>query len=132
MLEAIVSFGNRGHNWRDNGKVTCADGFTLSVIAGGGTYCFPRPALCFHTGDFESVHEPDGRFDHVVHDYPGPFEEVEVGFPSIRPEPWSEWHIYADDEGDPTEIVYGRVPVSLVRALVELHGGERLNGTLKF
>lgn len=79
--------------------ITCADGFSLSVIAHQFTYRIPA------LGD-------------------GPFTHVEVGFPSERPEPWDVWRKYADDENDPTETVYGYVPVELVRELITSHGGE--------
>ena len=55
----------------------------------------------------------------------GPYTHVEVGFPSDRPEPWGEWKRYVDNPHYPVGTVYSQVPVGVVRALVELHGGER-------
>lgn len=91
-------------------SIVCVDGFKLSVIAGAGAYCSPRPSL--HDGD-------------VPVDFAGPFSQVEVGYPSERPEPWSEWERYCESPGSPTDTVYGYVPVKLVRALIESHGGEK-------
>jgi hypothetical protein len=110
-LDHIAAQGNRG----DDNWITCADGFRLSVIAREGVYCTPRPRISniAVTGDVPS-------------DYPGPFIAVEVGFPSSRPEPWDEWREYVEDDTDPTGTVYGYVPVALVRALIESHGGERV------
>lgn len=126
LLDLIIAVGSRGHFHpeRSDSTVRCADGFTVSVIAGGGTYCHPRPAMCYHSADHEMVQEPDGHYETAPHDYPGPFDEVEVGFPSARPEPWDEWRQYAEESERPTDTVYSYVPVETVRALIELHGGE--------
>lgn len=90
-------------------NITCADGFKLSVVAGWGMYCEPRPG--------SSRSDVSDRYD-------GPFWEVEVGFPSERPEPWDEWSQWAESPDDPTGTVYGWVPVEKVRELIESHGGE--------
>ena len=92
---------------KPSNKITCADGFHLSVIAGSGTYCSPRPGM---TADDA---------------YGGPYAAVEVGYPSERPEPWSDWEQFCENQEDPTSTVYGFVPVEMVQALVESHGGER-------
>lgn len=81
-------------------EVACVDGFTVSVIAGPGAYSTPRAAQ-------------------------GPYEALEVGYPSERPEPWDKWSKYAEQANAPTETVYGWVPVALVRDLIAAHGGER-------
>lgn len=60
-----------GPNW-----FRCADGMCVSVIAGWGTYCSPRPDWPFEDGADE--------------DYTGPFTAVEVWFP---------------EEADPAEFV---------------------------
>lgn len=116
-LEQIIAKGNRSlhppYRAGEN-KIVCADGFTLSVIAGEGAYCSPRPTRFLNSG-----------MGDVAQEYPGPYHEVEVGFPSSRPEPWGEWEEYAESKDDPVESVYGYVPVDLVRALVASHGGAR-------
>lgn len=106
-LESIIRAGNRERRRPQGANVIrCQDGFEISVIAGYGTYCSPRLA---------------------IDDAPpwGPFKEVECGYPSERPEPWDQWSWYAEVSNDPTGTVYRYVPVSLVRLLVEIHGGER-------
>jgi hypothetical protein len=81
-------------NW-----IQCTDGFRMSVISGEGAYCSPRNDQ-------------------------GPYTEVEVGYPSERPEPWSDWSEHCEDSSCPTETVYSYVPACKVRALIALHGGE--------
>lgn len=98
-LEQIIQLGTRNSEYRPTGvsnNLTCADGFTLSVIAGGGAYSTPRNGMSYLA--------------------------VEVGYPSQRPEPWDEWRDYSENE-DGTS-VYGYVPVEMVRKLIASHGGE--------
>lgn len=76
-------------------RVVCADGFSLSVQASGGHYCSPR----------------EDR---------GPWWRVEVGYPSERVEALMP---YAEDPAEPTETVYGYVPVEIVDAVIAAHGG---------
>lgn len=128
-FEQIIANGNRGHGHaREPGDsgIRCADGFTLSVIAGGGTYCTPRPTLCSHPLIEGPIEGPWLGMTTKSCDYAGPYDAVEVGFPSARPEPWDAWFGFFEDWGDtdPTQGVYGYVPVDLVRALIEAHGGE--------
>lgn len=129
LLEDIIAKGNRGHfGYIENSVITCADGFHMSVIAGGGTYCQPRPQFCscwYRVEETMGAHTVLTTNERDVrHDYRGPYTHVEVGFPSERPEPWGEWHPHC--EGDIwKETVYGYVPVEMVRALVALHGGEK-------
>jgi hypothetical protein len=123
-LDQIAEAGNApdratGERPVDN-RITCVDGFSLSVIAGAGYYCTPRPSLLAGL--------PDGLASNAPSDFPGPYTAVEVGFPSERPEPWAEWSQRAEDEASPTETVYGYVPVEMVRALIVLHGGEQTPG----
>lgn len=96
--ESAASYRSR-RAAKPSNSIKCADGFSLSVVAGMWVYSSPRD----------------------VDD--GPFDAVEVGFPSDRPEPWADWEKYCEDTTDPTSTVYGYVPVDLVRALVESHGG---------
>lgn len=77
--------------------VECADGFTMSVQACEYAYCEPR--------------------DNV-----GPWRSVEIGFPNrVEPLLWS----YAESPGNWTDTVYPHVPVELVAAVIEVHGGFR-------
>lgn len=77
-------------------KITCVDGFTLSVQCGSFHYCIPRE-------------------DHSSY-----YEAVEVGFPSATP---NIFHSYAENYDNPTETVYGYVPINLVAAEINSHGG---------
>lgn len=74
--------------------IKCADGLRLSVQASAGHYCEPRE-------DF------------------GPWSMVEVGFPSERVE---DLMPYAETPSDPTNTVYGWVPVEVVERVIEAHG----------
>lgn len=76
-------------------RITCRDGFSLSVQATHGAYCSPRQNI-------------------------GPWSSVEVGFPSAEPELIMS---YAEQEETPTTTVYGYVPIELVEELIALHGG---------
>jgi hypothetical protein len=100
-LEDIIASGNRSNGrsgWVYNNLITCADGFELSVIAGWGAYCDPRPDY----SDNEN--------------YAGPYSAVEVMIiDGSTPDGW-------DDVGAD---VHGHVPVDQVRALIATHGGER-------
>lgn len=78
-------------------RITCADGFSLSVQANQGAYCSPR----------------NNR---------GPWYEVEVGFPSSKPELIMD---RAEDPDQPTKTVYPYTPIELVEQLIELHGGQK-------
>lgn len=107
-LASVIATPNRNMSIRkvSDSAIVCRDGFTLSVVTGALVYCTPRIDT-------------------------GPYTHVEVGFPSVRPEPWEDtdgpdgWRRYAEDPGDfPTDTVYGYVPVEMVRALLRLHGGE--------
>ena len=77
-------------------RVKCADGFTMSVQANKTAYCSPRAS--------------DAQR----------YELVEVGFPSEKEELLTEW---AEDPGDPTNTVYGYVPVETVSLVIAKHGG---------
>lgn len=107
-LDQIIARGNAVGDEIENPPsnfIECSDGFQLSVIAGYGTYCLPRP---WRRGQDL-----------------GPYHAVEVGFPTSRPEPWGAWHAYCESPRNPTGTVYGFVPHAMVRALITLHGGEK-------
>lgn len=78
-------------------RITCADGFSLSVQVHAGAYCAPR----------------DG--------YGPDWFEAEIGFPSERPT--DAVMAYAENAEKPTDTVYGYVPMELIEELVQLHGG---------
>lgn len=80
-------------------RITCNDGFSLSVQATHGAYCSPRQNI-------------------------GPWYSVEVGFPSDAPEFIMD---YAESPDRPTETVYGYVPIELVEKLINHHGGMKLD-----
>jgi len=73
--------------------VICRDGFRISVQASPVHNCYPP-------------------------DRDGPYTHVELGFPN-RPLP-PEFDQYGDDYGVG---VYSRVPVSMVKRLIDAHGG---------
>lgn len=93
-----------GHEYpgRPVRKIRCADGFEMSVQACRYTYCTPRQDR-------------------------GPWTHVEVGFPSAFEETLMPWV-----DGDPSDLsekntlgnVYGFVPIEIVCAIIERHGGE--------
>lgn len=73
----------------------CADGLTLSAQASVSHYCTPRNGA-------------------------GPWVAVEVGYPSERVEELME---YAENPDEPTDTVYGWVPVEVVESVINNHGG---------
>ncbi len=92
-------------------KVVCKDGFTMSVIAHFAAYCTPRPGW------------PEALGGASDDNYSGPFTELEVGYPSVKPQPWVKWQRYADNEDHPTESVYSYVPLADIQRLITKHGG---------
>lgn len=145
--EDIFARGNATERFTVEGytsRVECTDGFSVSIIAGGGAYSTPRSAIPGAHGEVRPGYTSLGE---VASDYPGPFTTVELGYPTSRPEPWqcTEWseghdrhedHTTCDgfaryfdgsmrDESDGTDSVYGFVPVDMVRALIASHGGEK-------
>ena len=82
--------------YKRNKEVVCADGFKMSVQAHDGAYCEPRE---------------DDQENYTL---------VEIGFPSAEEPlimPWCE----SPDE--PTDTVYGYVPVGVVTNVIVKHGG---------
>jgi len=77
-------------------RIKCKDGFSISIQAGRGLYCTPR-------------------------DNQGPWREMEAGFPSDRPS--DALMEFAAESEKPTETVYGYVPVEVLQAELDLHGG---------
>lgn len=83
-------------------KIVCGDGFRISVQASHTHYCTPRSDL-------------------------GPYSAVELGYPSAEESDLVKW---AEDKYSPTETVYGYVPVDVVVAVIEKHGGIDREATL--
>lgn len=77
-------------------QIECNDGFLISVQASEHAYCSPRV-----TADIE-------------------YHKFECGYPSAAVPELQEWK---DGEGDDTGTVYGYVPVAVIVALIEKHGG---------
>ena len=75
--------------------VRCKDGFSMSVQASSRNYCSPR-------------------------DDQGPYDSVEVGYPSSFD---IYLHEYAESPDDPTGTVYGWVPADTVVMCIDAHGG---------
>jgi len=77
-------------------RVKCVDGFSMSVQASDSHYCDPRENKAFQ------------------------YLSMEIGYPS---EKVKEFMPYSEDYDDPTGTVYGRVPVEVIDAVIEQHGG---------
>ena len=78
-------------------RMECVDGFSMSVQGHFGAYCSPRV-------NFAS------RYD-----------SLEIGFPSEREDIIMP---YIDGEdSDPTQTVYGYVPVNVIVEVIKKHGG---------
>ena len=84
-----------------NPRITCADGFTISVQGSSYSYATPR-----------EDNPPNG------------YTHVECGFPSTTPKT-DGLRAYAELFGtqDYTETVYGYVPIEIVQAELDAHGG---------
>lgn len=76
-------------------RIVCADGFDVSIQASNSHYCEPR-------------------------ENSGPYNSVEIGYPS---EEVPEWMEYAEDADNPTSTVYGWVPIEIVEVVLYQHGG---------
>jgi hypothetical protein len=128
-LEDIIMFGTKFDSVGKNNIIICNDGFKMSVIAHWGAYCSPRPSYCRNNnyGRDEPCGECNdgGMMGEANCDYTGPFYSLEMGFPTQRPEPWNLWQEFVDDPDQPTNTVYPQVPVTMLRELIALHGGER-------
>lgn len=75
--------------------ILCQDGFRMSIQASINHYCLPKCNL-------------------------GPWQEVEIGFPShIEPLLW-QW---AENKYEWLDTVYSYVPIHIAALVIELHGG---------
>jgi hypothetical protein len=78
-------------------RIYCKDGSSLSVQGSHTHYCTPR-------------------IDRINY-----YSSVEVGYPSIVPP--ANWEEYCEQWENPTDTVYGYVPVDMVEAFIQDHGG---------
>jgi hypothetical protein len=78
-------------------RLTCADGFSMSVQA--SHYHYSKPRTLVESGDYASW---------------------EIGFPSA-----AEYDLlpFAEEDERPTETVYGFVPTEVVNRIIAKHGG---------
>lgn len=84
--------------------IVCADDFMVSVQGHCGAYSRPRD------------------------DFADTYFQVECGFPSAREELLMPY-IDGDETTDPTQTVYGYVPVSVVMDVIAKHGGFKRAAT---
>ena len=77
-------------------RVQCMDGYSVSVQLGPRLYCSPRVAGAAY------------------------YDKVELGYPSEEDPLIND---YAEDSENYTDTVYGYVPVEIVDALFQKHGG---------
>lgn len=97
MLMSVEDIKVSGYAFRENMKrLELEDGESISVQASRTHYCTPR-------GDR------------------GPWTEVEIGFPSCKPQ--REMMEYVEDADDPTGTVYAYVPIQLACDFINQHGG---------
>lgn len=76
-------------------RISCANGLSFSCQAGRTHYCSPRDNF-------------------------GPWDKVELGFPTQRIEALAN---YAEEWDDPTDTVYAYVPLELVAQIILDAGG---------
>lgn len=76
-------------------KIVCKDGFSMSVQGSEGHYCSPRKTLDYYIS-------------------------MEIGFPSQKEDLIME---YTEQHEQPTDTVYGWVPVGVIDDVIEKHGG---------
>ena len=81
-------------------KLLCKDGTELSIQASSYHYCNPR-------------------LDSINNTY-GDYSSFEIGFPTKQIDCLLS---YAEQPEDPTNTVYGRVPISIIEEAVEACGG---------
>ena len=81
-------------------RLTCSDGFSLSIQAGDFVYCSPRKNIT----NYDDEH----------------YESVEVGFPYMDEE---LLYPYAESEDPSERRIYPYVPVDVVDRIIEKNGG---------
>jgi hypothetical protein len=104
-MDIINEYFKKHKEW-PRPAIQCTDGFRISVQAHYGAYCSPRP---MSPGQMEYIDE---------------YFQVECGYPSAEVPELAQWKDGdKEDRSSDTESVYGYVPVSVVLALIEKHGG---------
>lgn len=96
-----ITYSEKEYNVRN--PIICNDGFKISVQGSAGHYCQPR----------ESVKR---------------YVSLELGFPSKRE---VMLLAYAECKKQPTETVYGWVPLEIVEKLIKKHKGIDIDKTFK-
>jgi len=76
--------------------ITCKDGFKMSIQAGENLHSSPKQNSAER------------------------YEEVEIGYPSAKESLILQ---YAEEPTEPTDTVYGYVPVHIVTLVIAKHGG---------
>lgn len=80
-------------------RIKCEDGVSFSAQVGAGMYSVPRDNF-------------------------GPYYKAEIGFPSEKIEEFMPF-IESDEKADPTDTVYGYVPIPIIVAVINSHGGSK-------
>lgn len=88
---------------RSRPKITCSDGFKMSVQGNEMAYSIPKK-----TGT--------------------EFDAMEIGFPSEQEDLILE---FAQNPSDPTGTIYGFIPIDLIELIIEKHGGIDAECTFK-
>lgn len=86
------------HNFNQIPQIVCQDGFAMSVQASECHYTSPRR-------DFDDFKM---------------YDKMEIGFPTMKESLILD---YAQDPENPTETVYGFVPVEIINEVIAKHGG---------
>jgi hypothetical protein len=91
-------------------RVTEVSGFKFKVLA---------PQLVLMDGTRISVQAGEGRYSDPRRNH-GPYTEVEIGYPSRE---FAKLMPYAKDPKQPTNTVYGYVPVEVLEEVIAACGG---------
>lgn len=97
-MNIIANYLNAFSNFSQRPQIVCQDGFAVSVQATECHYTSPRR-------NFE-----DARM----------YDKMELGFPTMKESLILD---YAEDPENPTETVYGFVPVEIINEVIAKHGG---------
>lgn len=92
----------------------------ISELGDGSTFQRVRPKVVMKSGLELSIQASQFHYCHPRLDEAEFYSQVEVGFPPYELEPLLP---YAEDRDHPCDTVYGWVPVEIINALIEFHGG---------